>query len=205
MPTVRQKILIYIKEQQSTTVEDISKVFRLTQANIRHHLSILVEQGSVAVIGQKPATSRGRPAQIYSAIQEISQNNLEQLCDVLLAVMMRDFEPTKPSETLKKIADQMVSKFNLDSPNPTKRLYSTIYALNRMNYHARWEAHVENPRIMLDHCPYRAILDQHPEICEIDAYILQAFAGTPVRQSEKLIFNAKGFPRCVFLLNRSSL
>jgi predicted ArsR family transcriptional regulator len=205
MPTVRQKILIYIKEQQSTTVEEISKVFRVTQANIRHHLSILVEQGSVAVIGQKAVTNRGRPAQIYSAIQEINQNNLEQLCDVLLAVMMQDFRANKPLETLKIIADQMVSKFNLATVNPTRRLYSTIQALNRMNYHARWEAHVDNPRIMLDHCPYRAILDQHPEVCRMDKYILEAFAGTPVRQAEKLIFNAKGLPRCVFLLNQSSL
>jgi predicted ArsR family transcriptional regulator len=70
-----------------------------------------------------------------------------------------------------------------------------------MSYQAHWEAHVENPRIMLSHCPYRAILDRHPEICQMDAYVLEALIDAPVRQIDKLSLNAKGLPQCIFLLN----
>lgn len=202
MLNARQKILNYILEQQSATVEELSKVFRVTPANIRHHLSILIGEGCVQVIGQKAASFRGRPAQIYSSTQQSNQNNLDHLTEALLATFLQDSEPEESNHILNKIAKQMVTKFKLDNSNPTRRLYSSIQALNRMNYQAHWEAHIENPRIMLGHCPYRAILEDHPEICQMDAFVLQELLDTPVRQIEKLILNAKGFPQCVFLLNR---
>jgi predicted ArsR family transcriptional regulator len=202
MSNARQKILNYILEQQSTTVEELSKVFRVTAANIRHHLSILVEQGSVIVIGQKAPAFRGRPAQIYRGAQQSNQNNLDHLADVLFINLIQNSGQDEKAPLLKKIASQLVAKFPLDINNPTRRLYSSIRALNHMSYQAHWEAHVENPRIMLGHCPYRAILDRHPEICQMDAFILEALIDTPVRQIEKLALNAKDLPQCVFLLNK---
>jgi predicted ArsR family transcriptional regulator len=202
MPNSRQKILNFILEQQSTTVEELSKVFKVTPANIRHHLSILIEQGSVQVIGQKAAAIRGRPAQIYSATQHSNQNNLDHLTETLLSILLQDSGSDERNQVLKKIARQMVTYFKLDTYNPTRRLYSSIRILKRMNYQAHWEAHIENPRIMLGHCPYRAILDHYPEICQMDAFMLQELLDTPVKQVEKLIFNTKGLAECVFLLNR---
>jgi predicted ArsR family transcriptional regulator len=84
MPNARQKILNYIHEQQSSTVDELSKVFRVTPANIRHHLSILVEQGSIKVIGQRAAAYRGRPTQIYSSSQQENLHNLDHLSGALL-------------------------------------------------------------------------------------------------------------------------
>jgi predicted ArsR family transcriptional regulator len=204
MPNARQKILNFIIEQQSTTVEELSKVFKVTPANIRHHLSILTEQGSIQVIGQKAASFRGRPAQIYSSAQQSNQNNLDHLIVALLNILLQGVGPDESNHVLIKIARQMVINFKLDTYNPTRRLYSSIRILNRMNYQSHWEAHIENPRIMLGHCPYSAILDHHPEICQIDAFVLQELLDTPVKQIEKLALNTKGLPECVFLLKRFS-
>jgi predicted ArsR family transcriptional regulator len=202
MSNARQKILNFIIEQQSTTVDELSKVFKVTPANIRHHLSILIGQGSVKVIGQKAASFRGRPAQIYSCTQQSNQNNLDQLADVLLADFLQNSGQDGTNSLLKKIASQMVSKYSIEFNNPTRRLYSSIRVLNHMSYQAHWEAHVKNPRIMLGHCPYGAILDRHPEICQMDTFVIETLLNTPVRQIEKLTLNAKGLPECVFLLNR---
>lgn len=202
MPNSRQKILNYILEQQSTTVEELSKVFRVTPANIRHHLSILTQQGSVKVIGQKPATCKGRPAQIYRSSQQSDQNNLNRLSEALLCTLMQNSGTRERNQLIIGIANQMGSEFKTDFNNPTRRLYSTIRSLNRMNYQAHWEAHIENPRIMLGHCPYRAVLDHHPELCQMDASLLENLLHTPVRQIEKLVINAKNLPECVFLINK---
>lgn len=91
MPNARQRILSYITEKKSATVEELSKVFKVTPANIRHHLSILVEQGSVNIIGLKPAPLKGRPTQIYSTTHQINQNNLDQLTKVLLSYALKKF------------------------------------------------------------------------------------------------------------------
>ena len=202
MPNSRQKILNYIHEQHSSTVEELSKVFRVTPANIRHHLSILVEQGSVKVIGQKAAAFRGRPAQIYSSSQQTDLHNLDHLSGALLSNLIVNAEPYKKNQKIKEIASFIGSEFKPDATNPTRRLYSAIRSLNRMNYQAHWEAHIENPRIMFDHCPYRSIIADHPELCQIDASLLENLLDTPVRQIDKLCIDIKGLAQCVFLINR---
>lgn len=204
MSNSRQKILNFIIEQQSTTVEELSKVFRVTPANIRHHLSILTQQGNVKVIGQKATTSKGRPAQIYSSSQQSDCNNLDLLSDALLSTFMHNAGSNERIQLIEKIASRIRMEFRIDITNPTRRLYSSIHALNRMNYQAHWEAHHENPRIMLGHCPYRTIIDHHPELCLVDTALLENLLDTRVRQIEKLVNNAKNLPQCVFLVNRPS-
>jgi predicted ArsR family transcriptional regulator len=175
-------------------------VFKVTPANIRHHLSILTEQGSVSIIGQKAGVERGRPSQIYSCTQQRQQNNLDQLADVLLNAYLSDARQGEREPLLKNIAERLVRQYPINTENPTRRLYSSIRALNHMNYQAHWEAHVENPRIMLGHCPYFGIQGEHPEVCLMDAFVLEKLIGKPVKQAERLVLNSKGLPQCVFLV-----
>jgi predicted ArsR family transcriptional regulator len=197
----RQKILDYIVEQQSTTVGELSKVFHVTEANIRHHLAILTEQGSVMVIGHKTNSTRGRPAQIFSSKQQSDQHNLNKLSNALLFSLTDIVGPDEYDRILEQIAIQMVSEYNTSSINPTKRLYSTILALDQMNYQAHWEAHFKHPRIILGHCPYQAIYNEHPELCQLDVSLLEYLLQTKVRQIDKQVINNKGFTQCIFLID----
>ena len=200
MANARQKILNYIQEQQSATVEELSKVFGVTPANIRHHLSILVSQGTLTIIGQRTALGKGRPPGIYAAALQSTQHNLDQLADTLLSTLLADSQAGETRRIVHEVARQMAERYPVDKHNPTRRVYSSIRALNHMNYQAHWEAHVENPRIILGHCPYATILDQHGEICMLDAYLMQELFAVPVRQTEKRSLNSRGLPYCVFLL-----
>ncbi len=202
MPNARQKILQYILEQRSTSVDELSKVFHVTPANIRHHLSILTEQGSIKVIGQKPKGGKGRPVQVYASCQQMDQNNLDRLSHALLSNLVETPDQVDRTQWLKQVAYQIGSEFKTDYNNPTRRLYSAIHALNRMSYQAHWEAHLQNPRIMLGHCPYQAILDEHGELCQLDGSLLEQLLGAPVTQVEKQKLNARDIPECVFLINR---
>jgi predicted ArsR family transcriptional regulator len=205
MTNARIKILNYILEQQTTTVDELSKVFRVTPANIRHHLSVLSEQGAVKIIGQKANIGKGRPTQIYSSAQQVDQNNIDQLAGTLFSMLLRFSQPDETARFLQEIAKQMVSRYPLDKYNPTRRLYSSIRVLNHMKYQAHWEAHVDDPHIMLGHCPYQAILGQHPQICQLDTFILQELLDTPVHQAEKRNLNTKGLPECVFLFDHKAV
>ena len=101
---------------------------------------------------------------------------------------------------MSEIASLLGMDFRYELNNPTARVYSAIRSLNRMNYRAHWEAHIESPRLMLDHCPYRMIIDTHPELCQLDALLFENLLGAPVKQMEKLTLNNKGLPHCVFLI-----
>jgi predicted ArsR family transcriptional regulator len=201
MPTSRQKILNYVIEQQSTSVEELSKAFHVTPANIRHHLSILTEQGSISIIGQKATTKKGRPAQLYCSKQFSDQNNFDRLSRILLQTLLSMTRSEEKYSLIETIASYLAAEFKTSNINPTRRLYATIYALNKLNYQAHWEAHSMNPRVMLGHCPYQAIIGEHPELCLLDASLIEQLSGAPARQIEKQTINVKGLAQCIFLLN----
>jgi predicted ArsR family transcriptional regulator len=65
-----------------------------------------------------------------------------------------------------------------------------------MNYHARWEAGQQGPRILFGHCPYAAIIEKHPELCQMDAALLKELFGDDMEQIAK-IENFQGM--CIFV------
>ena len=81
-----------------------------------------------------------------------------------------------------------------------RRLASTVERLNAMHYQARWEAGAEGPRIVLGHCPYAAIIEKHPELCQMDLALLSELLGGKLQQTAKLESGAGGLPFCTFML-----
>jgi predicted ArsR family transcriptional regulator len=204
MSNSRQKVLNFIVEQQSTTVEELSKAFHMTPANIRHHLSILMQQGTIKVLGQKSAFAKGRPTNIYIASQYSELSNLDQLSDALLCSLIGNAGSEEKELILKNLAVHLGAEYKNNFLNLTKSLYTAIHSLNRMNYQAHWEAHIISPQIFLGHCPYQSIIERHSELCQMDAALLEHLLGTPVRQLEKQAVNLKGFPECIFQMSKSS-
>ena len=120
-------------------------------------------------------------------------DNLSVLVDALLSEAGGQVE----METLgKRIAgDDVIS----DQPL-MRRLASTIVRLNTMRYQARWEAGAEGPRVVLGHCPYAAVIEKHPRLCQMDAALLEKLLGGDVRQTAKLEVGAGDMRYCLFVL-----
>jgi predicted ArsR family transcriptional regulator len=53
---------------------------------------------------------------------------------------------------------------------------------------------------MLGHCPYRSILDEHPELCRMDRLLLGNMLGMSVSQIDKQLTNRDGIAECSFLV-----
>lgn len=126
------------------------------------------------------------------------------MTEVLLSQALKNIEQNEAGAVLKNVADQMVADFPVDKHNPTRQLYSSIRMLNRMNYQAHWEAHGDNPRIMMGHCPYITLLTRHPEICQMDEFVLEALLDAPVEHLEKLSNDGRGLSQCVFSVRQSA-
>ena len=65
MKSTRIKILEYLQQKQTATTSELGHVIGYTEANIRHHLHILLTEGVIKVAGTRRAHKRGRPAMIY--------------------------------------------------------------------------------------------------------------------------------------------
>jgi len=67
-----------------------------------------------------------------------------------------------------------------------------------MNYHARWEAGPQGPRIIFGNCHYAAIIAKHPELCKMDESLLRELMGRSAVQTAKI--GNDGSMVCVFAI-----
>jgi predicted ArsR family transcriptional regulator len=203
MKTSRQRILDYLRDKPAVTANEIGHILKVSPADARHHLSILVEQGSLEILGQRFSYRRGRPATIYGLTHNAPQHNLHGLSSALLSELIDTIPHNNTRQTvLRNLAHRLCASVceNQSISNPTSRLYATIQCLNQMHYQSRWEAHIEGPRLMFGHCPYEAILDQHPELCEMDIFVLSEMLAAPVTQVTKRNLTPLGTRQCMFLI-----
>jgi len=197
-PTTRLRILDYLRKQQTATVQELSNALAMTGANVRHHLAVLESIGVIEFIGQRQI-ARGRPVNIYTLSRRILGDGLDELAKVMIEIWLRKAPESVREVALRSMALRLAGDHLavLEVLLP-RRLARMVDRMNELHYQARWEAGKDGPRVILGHCPYAAIIDQYPELCQMDAFLLEQWIGQPVEQKAKLQPSVKGYPFCNF-------
>ncbi len=200
MTTARQKIFTYISKRRSTSASEIARDLRMTQANARHHLAQLLKNGQVEIVGKRSVGKKGgRPVNIYAVSRNLLGDGLPSLSHHLLAEMLDSATPPQKADTLARLAKRIANQSPQNTTkSPMLRLAETVKRLNQLGYESHWEAHASGPHIILGHCPYAAIIQQHPELCQMDAALLTECLTQRVEQIAKLEGTESGRPYCVF-------
>lgn len=197
--STRQHILEILETRPATTADELAHLLHLTPANMRHHLRRLEADGRVVAVGEKPPRGRGRPQRLFALPRR--GEGTDRLAGHLLDQVLNPLEPNQKAEFLRALAVRLGGE-----PTParhiTQRLAATVRRLNDLEYQARWEAHALAPRVILGNCPYAAIIAEHPELCQMDAHLLENLLGQPVKQTVKLERNPQGLPICVFVVRK---
>ena len=197
MTATRGRILTYLQTRGNVTANEISYALGLSPADVRHHLSILRDQGLVEVIGTRQARGRGRPAFIFTSSKQAQRHNLGDLASALLKVLLSHTDSDKLAKVFSQLSRQLLGDL-AGGGNLSQRLYRSVEKLNELNYQAHWEAHSPAPRLILGHCPYAPIIENHPEMCQIDGAMLTNLVGAPVQQTGKLVLDDRGGKHCLF-------
>ena len=193
MTTVRQKVLAHLNKNRSVSAREIARALQLSAATVRHHLRVLTADGRLEMTSVRGRDGRGRPEKVYSLPASVLGDNLAALSDILLT-------EAKPVLKIDVLAKRLAGQSDLSSQSLAKRLNLTIEKLNQMNYHARWEAGSEGPRIIFTHCPYAAIIEKHPELCQMDEALIRERIGQAAVQIFKT--GKEGSTICVFVVGR---
>ena len=193
MTTARQKVLAHLYKTGNASAREITRALKMSAANVRHHLRVLVSDGRLEVMPVREHEGRGRPEKIYSIPRAALGDNLSGLSEALLV-------EAGPGVHIEALAKRLSGESNLKSEPPAKRLNLLVEKLNQMKYHARWEAGPEGPRIIFGHCPYAAIIGKHPELCRMDESLLKELMGQSAEQLTK-IGRDKSLT-CVFAMGR---
>jgi len=200
MKTTRQLLCEHLQLKQVASADELAHALRVTPANIRHHLSALISEGVVEKVGQRLVSGRGRPIQLFSLVEQISRNNLALLVKILLSELKSEGTYPYPDELYKNLAVRLLGEDQRLARSQAQRYFRAILQLNKMNYQARWEAHAKAPHVIFSHCPYAAVIHDHPELCLLDKFILEELLGKEAAQTAKLAVTPQGTHQCVFLI-----
>jgi len=198
MQLTRKQIIQYLQEYHFATAGELSSSINVTQANIRHHLSILKDQNIVEEFGKILPKRRGRPTKMYRLAKDSLDNNLAILSNALINVFLESESNKDMPNQWDQVARNLLGEFAL-AHTLFQRLNNAIKWLNERHYNSRWEASLTGPRVILGYCPYWAVIESHPAICRLDNALTSLLIGLPVIQTEKLGRNPKGPHQCVFL------
>jgi predicted ArsR family transcriptional regulator len=191
MTTARQKVLTYLNKSRTASAREIARSLKMSAATVRHHLRVLAADGRLELNSARGRDGRGRPEKIYSLPRAALGTNLAALSEALLAEAGSGIR-------MESLAKQLAKADNFVGQPLAKRLNLIVERTNGMNYHARWEAGSEGPRVVFSHCPYAAIIEKHPELCKMDAALLKDLVGQPARQILKI--GKEGSSVCVFVV-----
>lgn len=189
MTTARQKVLAYLIKTRTTSAREIARALKMSAPTVRHHLRVLTSDGRLEMNSVRGREGRGRPEKVYSIPRAALGDNLSALSEALLT-------EAGSSVRVEALAKRLAGESNIKSQPVAKRLNLLVEKINQMNYHARWEAGPQGPRILFGHCPYAAIIGKHPELCQMDAALLKELFGDEMEQISK-IENFQGM--CIFV------
>lgn len=201
MQTTRQRILEYLEHNSIASSIELSRIFQLTPANIRHHLRVLLEANLVENAGEIGGSGRGRPTKFYRQTPQAQGHNLEMLSTVLFKQLLGSRPSQQRKNRLRAVADQLFQGADSKKETITQRFVAAVEHLNHLNYKSRWEASADSPRLIFGQCPYAAIIDEHPALCQMDTYMVENLLGEQVKQTAKISKEFGGQKTCVFILN----
>ncbi|MCW5873431.1 MAG: helix-turn-helix domain-containing protein [Anaerolineales bacterium] len=201
MQSTRQSILDFLSARGSASAQQMAQAFGMSVQNLRRHLHILEQRGLIAV-RQLPHEGRGRPQLTYLLTNKAQPDHLAGLSSALL----RGLRPSGLRSLAQRLLGQQTTGASAavrPARSASQRLLTAMQRLEPLGYRPRWEARPGNPLVVLGHCPFAAIIEQHPELCQVDAHMLEDLLGADAEQISKLQAGPQGTPQCVFKIAES--
>ncbi len=174
--TTREQILDYLSTHAQASAAEMAAALGVTAANVRHHLGLLQARGLVALATTRRGPRRGRPVKLYELTPAAQQPYLEPLTRALLDALRRG--EGLPETVLCEVFCGEIAPAEHHSLR--ERLQHAMRYLQDLHFEPRWEAHHEGPRIIFHRCPYAPLVDDYPELCRLDALMLERLLGVKV-------------------------
>jgi predicted ArsR family transcriptional regulator len=196
--TSRDNILRIVQEaDRPLSVEAIAQVASLHVNTVRTHLEILRAADKVQRTREN-TTGRGRPKWLYSAAVE--QDPYAQLAADLAMTLDESNDPALAAQAARRWRESdRVARQPASSPDEAVTIAAR--SLGRLGFDV--DVSPVGDAIYLGQCPYAALVEDNPVICDIHAHAVeQILAGTgqPVELTSVDVFPRRGV--CVAHLRR---
>lgn len=202
MQTIRRHITEILKENGSATVAQLADSLGMAQVSVRHHLSILVGEDLVELVGVRRHNGAGRPSQIY-ALTPNAARLFPQRHDVLANNVLAELKASLPSAEVRAILQRVAARTARQAPSAgpdqpiEERLDQVAEFLTDQGYNARWVLQNGCFELHACNCPFSGVSDQNPELCAMDQALMQQLLPVAVQQQSRVM---DGAARCTYVI-----
>ena len=198
MQETRQQILTILKEKGSATVDELATSLELTPITVRHHISILLGEGYLDT--RQVRRKVGRPHYLYTLTDkagDLIPLGYHLLTDRLLEELRVMVGEDGMNDMLTRLADKLAATVapQIKSGTLEERLDEAARLLVDEGFLARWEKTKDGYLLYELNCPYRRVIQHHPEVCTMDMHFLSDVLHIGI---EKIDCIVGGGERCTY-------
>ncbi len=198
MKSTREKILIFLLKKPKTTINELAEAVDINSISVRHHINNLLADG--LIVGEEERHGVGRPRLVYS----LSNDGLEKfptryyrLTNRILDRIRSTFSSEQINLLFSQIAKDIAAEHqpSLGKMNIEEKLDLVQNLLDEEGFFVEWEKKEDHYVIHEVTCPYIHVVDQNPEVCNLDQALISEMLQIP---ANKLHCLANGDKRCSF-------
>jgi predicted ArsR family transcriptional regulator len=201
----RRRILRSLWDSGALGVDDLAGRLGLSTMTVRHHIGVLLREGRIVALTEANRGRPGRPRQIFRLTPQGAETfpgNAAQLAGWLVAQIKSEEGSDRLECLLRHTAESLAAEFVVPPAATTaQRLDQIVAFLNNRGYQAGWEVEDQGAGsyvLWTGPCPYRWLVQQNPEMCDLDQTLLARLIGGFV---ERLTTHAPaGYHSCAYRL-----
>jgi predicted ArsR family transcriptional regulator len=199
MQETRKQILEYLRRNGSAAVHDLAEHLQISIGTVRHHLNVLQRDNMVE--SKEIRHGVGRPRLVYALSStglEAFPKKYDWLSSALLSELKQRFDPATVSSVLRGIAQQVLDKYQpeLEATTLEERAHILVEIMGQEGFETRLEKTEDNRiRIVQNSCPYRSVVQNHNEVCQLDAEMIHQVLQQPIQRKCCMLH---GDHSCVF-------
>jgi predicted ArsR family transcriptional regulator len=197
----RASLLRVIQERgELLSIQQLCDVSGLHANTVRTHLDSLLAAGEIER-EQAPASGRGRPLWLYrTAVKKVSP--YEMLAEILASQLSHADDPTLTERAAKKWANAAETEGAVAAKDGDEAVEQVARSLRNVGFAV--SSNLMRDEISITECPYAALVEQHPKICDVHAALvseLMSRSGQPITIERLDVWAKPGV--CVAHINRS--
>jgi len=191
MPTVRQTILETLGARGALPLDELARAARHSKLALRYHLTQLLDEGLVVSQDVAHRGVVGRPQLLYTLADgghEQLPKQYPQLAEQLVTEIVETLGPKQARALLRRAGRRAA-----EAANPLRRGAGVEARVNRAAAFLSergYFAHVEKTDgdliLRVRNCPYRQVVHQHREVCELDLALVDALVDAPLKMTQCL-------------------
>jgi len=184
MKSTREKILRTLLSFPESSINDLSEAVGINGISIRHHLTSL--EADDLVFSSEERHGVGRPRLIYSltdkGVEKFPSGYL-RLTKRLIGALKESMSTSEIASFFGNIGKQIAQDYVQDLEGATieERLKILKRLMGQEGFIFEYKKTKDLYILKSLSCPYHQIIDDYPEVCNIDYHLISEFLSTTIK------------------------